>query len=98
MIDNEYVLAIEKLKNKYPEYKDVDFELSDGELSYLVSSYSKGYIDMSKMQNEINDILGQKKYTAYLVVYDSCYARSEEEAREFINRRKPKNTHIDKIF
>jgi hypothetical protein len=94
---DDYDLAIEKLKIKFPEYKDVRFELSDGELSYWHSSYKEN-IDMMKMQDEINDILGQKKYQATLISYKTCYARNEEEAEDFIKAIKTKNTLIQKIY
>ena len=88
-----YDLAIKQLKNRFPEYKNVRFELNDGELSYWVSSH-RDSIDMEKLQDVVNEILGQRMYKAELVCYEYCYATSEKEAREFINRIKPKTTYI----
>jgi len=98
MVEEKYDLAIVELKKRFPEYSEVRFEICDGELSYWVGSYkSGGSIDMVEMQNVINEILGQKKYVAKLCTHESCYARNDEEAREFINRIKPEFTYIDSI-
>ena len=84
----KYIEAIDKLKQKHPEYEDSRFEISDGELSVILDSTCKG-IDMMQMQNEVNEILGQKLYSIEFVGYARCWATSENEAREFSRRLVP---------
>lgn len=98
MIDKDYILAIEELKKRFPEHKEVEFDLNNGELSYSHNHLS-GITDMKKMQSEINEILGQSEYIATLQKYETCYARNEKEAKMFINTLKTDELlHIGRII
>ena len=89
MYEESYQLAIDKIKETYPEFKDVRFDISDGELSWR---YDSRYptLDIGKLQQFVNDFLGQREYQVEYVAYERVYARSEEEAKEFGSRIKPK--------
>lgn len=92
----DYKEAVEKLKEHYPETKDLKgrFYIENGELWY------EGFDvpDMNKMQNYINEILEQKVFRAEYVGYIDVYAVSEEEAKEFLNHNKPKTVSRIKVY
>lgn len=87
MYEEKYQEAIDKLKEVYPQFKDVRFILSNGELSWVMDS--RFDVDISVLQQFVNKFLGQKLYRAEYVGYVNIYARSEEEAKEFTNDIKP---------
>jgi hypothetical protein len=87
MYEEKYQQAIDKIKEVYPQFKDVRFTLENGELGwYYDSRYN---VDIHELQKFVNNFLGQKSYRAEYVGYVNVYARSEEEAKEFTNGIKP---------
>jgi hypothetical protein len=91
MKDDKYEEAIIKLKEAYPEFKDVNFQIENGELSYQLGIWSVvEKIDMGELQKFVNTFLGQKVYRAEYIGYFDVYARSEDEAKEFTNHIKPR--------
>ena len=88
MYEEKYKEAIDKLKEVYPQFKDVRFELSNGELSWIMDS--RFDVDIHQLQLFVNDFLGQKVYRAEYIAYIDVYARSLDEAKEFTNYQKPK--------
>jgi hypothetical protein len=79
MYEEKYEESINKLKEVYPLYKDVVFDITNGELGYIGAER----IDMNELQRFINSYLGQKVYRAEYVAYADVYARSIDEAIEF---------------
>lgn len=94
MYEEKYEEAINKIKEVYPHLKDVRFELSNGELSWIMDS--RFDVDIHQLQLFVNDFLGQKVFRTEYVGYIDVYARSEDEAREFTRDIKPLTT-IKKI-
>lgn len=97
MYEPKYQEAIDEIKLKYPEYKDVYFEITDGELSYRYWRDSPK-VDILLLQKEINLFLGQKKYRVIYTGAKTVYAIDEKQAKEFAEREtfliKP---HISKV-
>lgn len=90
MYDEKYQEAIDKIKEIYPQFKDVRFTLENGELGYISGAWTLiNKINISELQQFVNNFLGQKSYRAEYVGYVNVYARSEEEAKEFTNDIKP---------
>lgn len=94
MYEEKYEEAINKIKEVYPHLKDVRFELSNGELSWIMDS--RFDVDIHQLQLFVNDFLGQKVFRTEYIGYIDVYARSEDEAREFTRDIKPLTT-IKKI-
>ncbi len=95
MYEEKYAKAIDKLKEVYPQFKEVKFTISNGELSYMSGVWSlREKINMSELQLFINDYLGQKVYRAEYIGYIDVYACSEEEAKEFTKGIKPNPSRI----
>jgi hypothetical protein len=91
MKDDKYEEAIIKIKESYPQLKDVEFNIENGELSYRCGIWSlMEKIDMGELQKFVNTFLGQKVYRSEYIGYIDVYARSEEEAKEFTNDIKPR--------
>ena len=81
MYEEKYEEAINKIKEVYPQFKDVRFTLENSELGWW---YDSRYdVDIHKLQLFVNDFLGQKVFRTEYFAYMDVYARSEEEAREF---------------
>lgn len=93
MHEPKYEEAINALKEKYPQYKKLDFDISDGELQWIMDSRYPVY-DSHKLQKFVNDFLGQKVYRAEYIGHIDVYARSKEEAKEFVYRKRGKINHI----
>jgi hypothetical protein len=90
MYDEKYQEAIDKIKEIYPQFKDVRFTLENGELGYISGAWTLiNKININELQQFVNNFLGQKSYRAEYVGYVNVYARSEEEAKEFTNDIKP---------
>ena len=90
--------GIEELKRRYPEYKEVRFEVwNTGEISYSTSSYHES-IDMNKIQAEFNEIMGMKEYLIKLKGYERCFARDEKEAKEYAKDVAPTGFSVDTIY
>ena len=88
MYEEKYEEAINKIKEVYPQFKDVRFILENGELGWW---YNSRYdVDIHQLQLFVNDFLGQKVFRAEYFTYMDVYARSEEEAREFTKYLKPR--------
>jgi len=85
MKDDKYAEAIELLKQKYPQYKDVKFDISNGVLGYIRENNS---VNIDELQKFVNEILGQKVFRAEFTTYLDVYARSREEVQEFISKEK----------
>jgi len=88
MYEEKYEEAITKLKEVFPQYKDIVFDISNGELGHIGTER----IDMNILQRFINSYLGQKVYRAEYYAYTDVYARSLDEAIEFSKGIKPKPT------
>jgi hypothetical protein len=89
MEDQQYQKAIDKIKEEHPQFKDLRFEICNGELSYFVDSrYPRP--NMIELQKFVNSFLGQKVYRTEWVSYIDVYARSEEEAKLFTKYINPK--------
>lgn len=84
----EYEEAIAKLKENHPDLADIRFDISDGELGYVVP-FDRPALDIHALQKEINEMLGQKTYVVKFIGYKQVEARSVEEAREFLSRTSP---------
>lgn len=95
MYEEKYEEAINKLKEVYPQFKDVKFDISNGELGYISGTWSLiEKIDINELQKFVNSFLGQKVYRAEYISYVDVYARSEEEAKEFTRYFNPIGTWI----
>mgnify|MGYP003403683475 FL=1 len=94
MYEEKYEEAINKIKEVYPQFKDVRFTLENGEIGWFMDS--RFDVDIHKLQLFVNDFLGQKVFRTEYVGYIDVYARSENEAREFTRDIKPLTT-IKKI-
>ncbi|MCC7514593.1 MAG: hypothetical protein IT212_07855 [Bacteroidia bacterium] len=94
MYEEKYEEAINKIKEVYPQFKDVRFTLENGEIGWIMDS--RFDVDIHKLQLFVNDFLGQKVFRTEYVGYIDVYARSENEAREFTRDIKPL-TNIKKI-
>lgn len=95
MYEQKYQEAIDKLKEVYPQFKDVKFYISNGELHYISGAWSLvEQIDINELQHFVNSFLGQKVWRAEYIGYIDVYASSEEEAKEFTKDIKPKTTRI----
>ncbi len=95
MYEEKYEEAIIKLKEVYPQFKDVKFDISNGELGYISGAWSLiEKINIGEMQEFVNSFLGQKVFRAEYIGYVDVYARSEDEAKEFIKDLKPKTSRI----
>lgn len=94
MHEEKYAEAIAKIIENYPQYKNVKFDICDGEIGY---TYANVRVNINELQQFINEFLGQKVYLLKYSDYVSVYARSEEEAKEFGSRIKP-NKRIDNIL
>lgn len=93
MIDEQYQKAIDKIKEEYPQFKDLRFEICNGVLSYIMDSrYPQP--NMNELQKFVNSFLGQKVFRTEWIAYVDVYARSEEEAKEFTNYDRPRATRI----
>ena len=90
MYEEKYEEAINKLKEVYPLYKDVKFDITNGELGYMRGAHKD--IDINELQKFINSFLGQKVYRAEYVAYTHVYARSTDEAIEFSKYIEPTPT------
>jgi len=96
MQDLEYTKAIELLHNTFPDLKDYKgrFYIENGELYHV--HVGTGYPDMNKLQKFINQTLGQKTYRVEYLAYKEVYARSVEEANEFVDMEsRPKPTRVN---
>lgn len=90
MYDEKYQEAIDKIKEIYPQFKDVRFTLENGELGYISGAWTLiNKININELQQFVNEFLGQKLYRAEYIGYINVYARSEEEAKDFTNGIKP---------
>ena len=95
MYEEKYQEAIDKLKEVYPQFKDVKFDISNGELGYISGAWSLvEQININELQQFVNSFLGQKVYRAEYIGYIDVYARSEDEAKEFTKDIKPKCSRI----
>ena len=98
MYEENYRECVDKIKEVYPQFKDVSFVISNGILSYTSGIWSLiNQINMTELQKFVNEFLLQKVYRITYTAYLDVYARSEEEAREFSNhiRVNPTRTKID---
>jgi hypothetical protein len=93
MYEEKYQEAIDKLKEAYPQYKNVQFYISNGELGYI-SGCLVDQINIHDLQQFVNSFLGQKVYRSEYIGYIDVYARSENEAKEFTKNIKPKYSMI----
>ena len=95
MYEEKYQEAIDKLKEVYPQFKDVKFDICNGELGYISDVWSLvEQININELQQFVNSFLGQKVYRAEYIGYIDVYARSEDEAKEFTKDIKPKSSRI----
>ena len=94
MYEEKYEEAINKIKEVYPQFKDVRFTLENGEIGWIMDS--RFDVDIHQLQLFVNGFLGQKVFRTEYVGYIDVYARSESEAREFTRDIKPLTT-IKKI-
>ena len=77
MYEEKYQEAIDKLKEVYPQFKDVKFDISNGELGYISGAWSLvEQININELQQFVNSFLGQKVYRAEYIGYIDVYARS----------------------
>lgn len=82
-VETRYIDVIIKIKDKYPQYKDVNFDITDGILGCVMDSrYPVNNIN--ELQEFVNKELNQDKYLVKLQVY----ATSEIEALEFAKNNK----------
>lgn len=95
--DVDYDNAINALKEKYPAFKDVNFDITNGVLGYTSGIWCLAKeIDIHELQKFVNEYLGQKVYRIEYTAYVELYARDENEAREFAKNERPK-PYISKI-
>jgi hypothetical protein len=86
-VNTRYIDVIIKIKEKYPQYKDVNFDITDGVLGCVMDSrYPVNNIN--ELQQFVNMELGQDKYLVKVVGYTQVYASSEAEALEFAKNEK----------
>lgn len=97
--------AISKLKEKYPQYKDIHFNIRKGIIEVpngLIGEVDNGTIryttqnvivdNIQELQEFINKCLNQVPYRVQYTGYIDVCASSEEEAMEFTRYDKPINT------
>ena len=96
MQDLEYIKALELLHESFPELQNYKgrFYIENGELYHVHAG--SGYPDMNMLQKFINQTLGQKAYRVEYIAYKEVYARSIEEANEFVDMEpRPKPTRVN---
>ena len=95
MYDKKYEEAIQYIKNLYPEYEKVKFDITNGELGY---TYGLIYVEnLNELQSIVNKFLNQKVYHVEFLKVVEVYGRDEEEARLFSKELKPKGSFIYRI-
>ena len=87
MYEDKYDEVIAKIKEVYPQLKDVEFDIADGELGYRDNSSIE--VNIAELQLFVNEFLNQKVFRVTLTSYVMVYARNEHEAIEFAKRIKP---------
>ncbi len=81
--------ALTQLQIRYPQYATVRFDVTEGELGYILGA--AGLIpEIPEMQIYLNQLLGQKVYRGEYIATTEVYATSPEEARTYLKQRSPK--------
>ena len=95
MYDKKYEEAIQHIKNLYPEYEKVKFDITNGQLGY---TFGLIYVEnLNELQSIVNKFLNQKVYyVEFLKVVEVC-GRDEEEAILFSKEFKPRGSFINRI-
>lgn len=95
MYDKKYEEAIQYIKNLYPEYEKVKFDITNGELGYTLGLI---YVEnLKELQSIVNKFLNQKVYHVEFLKVVEVYGRDEEEAKLFSKEFKPRGAFIHRI-
>jgi putative heme iron utilization protein len=95
MYEEKYEQAIFYIKELYPEYEKVKFDITNGELGYI---HGLIYVEnLKELQIIVNKFLGQKVYRVEFLKVVEVYGRDEEEARLFSEEFKPNKSFVNRI-